>query len=46
VLRHSTPGIGAVSQVRTDERDMMEVEAIGAFDVKLAPIGSGESPIG
>jgi hypothetical protein len=25
---------------------MMEVEAIGTFDVKLAPIGSGESPIG
>lgn len=24
----------------------MEVEAIGTFDVKLAPIGSGESPIG
>lgn len=25
---------------------MMEVEAIGTFDVKLAPVGSGESPIG
>lgn len=24
---------------------MMEVEAIGTFDVKLTPIGSGESPI-
>lgn len=24
----------------------MEVEAIGTFDVKLAPIGSGEIPIG
>jgi hypothetical protein len=26
--------------------EMMEVEATGTFDVKLAPIGSGESPIG
>ena len=25
--------------------DMMEVEAIGTFDVKLAPIGSGEGSI-
>jgi hypothetical protein len=25
---------------------MMEVEAIGTFDVKLAPVDSGESPIG
>ena len=26
--------------------DTVEVEAIGTFDVKLAPIGSGEIPIG
>ena len=26
--------------------DIIEVEAIGTFDVKLAPVDSGESPIG
>jgi hypothetical protein len=36
----------AVSTCERMQGDMMEVEAIGTFDVKLTPIGSGESPIG
>ncbi len=39
----------SIVEVFSSERmrgDMMEVEAIGTFDVKLTPIGSGESPIG
>jgi hypothetical protein len=35
-----------VRRVSTVAEDIMENEAIGTFDVKLAPIGSGEGPIG